>query len=590
MTRYYNSDDIVSEIQSRLDIVDIVSETVNLTRKGSRYWGKCPFHQEKTASFCVTPEKNMFYCFGCNTGGDIFTFVMKRDNLSFPEAVETLALKAGIDRTKKVTKQEFSQKKKVLTINLEAAKYYYQRLSNTSNKALDYLSKRNISIETAKKFQLGFADESWDSLVEYMLKKGYTPRDLETAGLAKRSENTNKYFDLFRNRLIFPIFAYNGDVVGFGGRVLDDGNPKYLNSPETDIFSKRKNLYGLYQAKEAIRKSNQIILVEGYIDCIKLHQYGITNVVASLGTAFTNEQAELIKKYAEEIIILYDGDEAGQRETAKVIDILSKEDIKIDVVTLPGSKDPDEFLDLYGKEDFLHFLKNNKISYIEFKLNRYIKNTNTLYIEDKAKIINYLKPDITRLNSQIERDYYIKLIAQKLKMEENTIYQEFNQNINLTWQKGIKRNKKQIIRNNKPYVNYAFEEKLLAHMLTDEKIYNRVINANAIEFFARPDVKRLAYIIKDYKNTPDADLEYIIREEKLENTWARIMLSIDDAPLKDYEISDFLKKVAIKKEQRKWQEMYQQLNSIGQEGDFNSMLTFVLNLNSIIKTTREGGI
>lgn len=590
MTRYYNSDDIVSEIQSRLDIVDIVSETVNLTRKGSRYWGKCPFHQEKTASFCVTPEKNMFYCFGCNTGGDIFTFVMKRDNLSFPEAVETLALKAGIDRTKKVTKQEFSQKKKVLTINLEAAKYYYQRLSNTSNKALDYLSKRNISIETAKKFQLGFADESWDSLVEYMLKKGYTPKDLETAGLAKRSENTNKYFDLFRNRLIFPIFAYNGDVVGFGGRVLDDGNPKYLNSPETDIFSKRKNLYGLYQAKEAIRKSNQIILVEGYIDCIKLHQYGITNVVASLGTAFTNEQAELIKKYAEEIIILYDGDEAGQRETAKVIDILSKEDIKIDVVTLPGSKDPDEFLDLYGKEDFLHFLKNNKISYIEFKLNRYIKNTNTLYIEDKAKIINYLKPDITRLNSQIERDYYIKLIAQKLKMEENTIYQEFNQNINLTWQKGIKRNKKQIIRNNKPYVNYAFEEKLLAHMLTDEKIYNRVINANAIEFFARPDVKRLAYIIKDYKNTPDADLEYIIREEKLENTWARIMLSIDDAPLKDYEISDFLKKVAIKKEQRKWQEMYQQLNSIGQEGDFNSMLTFVLNLNSIIKTTREGGI
>ncbi|NLB89187.1 MAG: DNA primase, partial [Syntrophomonadaceae bacterium] len=523
MTRYYN-EDVVSEIQSRLDIVDIISETVNLTRKGSRYWGKCPFHQEKTASFCVTPEKNMFYCFGCNTGGDIFSFVMKRDNISFPEALEILALKAGIDRSKKVSSQEFNHKRKVLTINLETAKYYQQRLSNTSNKAIDYLAKRNISQEIAKKFHLGFADESWDSLVEYMLKKGYTAKDLEKAGLAKHSENTNRYFDLFRNRLIFPIFSYTGDIVGFGGRVLDDSNPKYLNSPETDIFSKRKNLYGLYQAKEAIRKNNQIILVEGYIDCIKLHQYGITNVVASLGTAFTNEQAQLIKKYAEEVIILYDGDEAGQRETAKVIDILSKEDIKIDVVTLPGSIDPDEYLDLYGKEDFLHFLKNNKISYIEFKLNRYLNSTNTLYIEDKAKIINYLKPDIIKLKSQIEQDYYIRLLAQKLKVEENIIYREFNQNINLKRPEGIKRNKKQIIRNNKHYGNYAFEEKLLAHMLKDDEIFNRVINANAIEFFNKPDVKKLAYIIKDYKNESDVSLDQIIREQNLDNTWARIML------------------------------------------------------------------
>lgn len=589
MTRYYN-EDIVSEIRSRVDIVDIVSETVNLTRKGNRYWGKCPFHQEKTASFCVTPEKNMFYCFGCNTGGDIFTFLMKRDNIDFPEAIEILALKAGIERTKKVSKQDFSNKKKVLAINLEVAKYYHQCLINTSNKAINYLSKRNISKEMAEKFHLGFANESWNSLEDYMLKKGYSAKDLEIAGLVKRSDKTNRYFDLFRNRLIFPIFAYNGDIVGFGGRVLDGSNPKYLNSPETKIFSKRKNLYGLYQAKDSIRRSNQVILVEGYIDCIKLNQYGITNVVASLGTAFTNEQAELIKKYAEEVIILYDGDEAGQRETLKIIEVFSKDDIKIDIVTLPGSIDPDEYLDLYGKEDFLQFLKNNRINYIEFKLNRYLNKKNTLYIEDKAKIINNLKPDLIKLDSQIERDYYVKIIAQKLKVQENVIYQEISQNRNLTWREGIKRNKKQIIRDNIHYVNYTFEEKLLAQMLKDDEVFTKVIDANAIEFFTNPDLKKLAYIIKDYKNESETALDQIIREQKLENTWARIMLYFDEAPLKEYEISDFLKKVAINKKQRKWQEMYQQLNNIGQEGDFNSMLNFILNLNSMMKTTREGGI
>lgn len=589
MTRYYN-DDIVSEIQSRVDIVDVVSETVNLTRKGNRYWGKCPFHQEKTASFCVTPEKNMFYCFGCNTGGDIFSFLMKRDNIDFPEAIEVLALKAGIDRTKKVSNQEFNHKKKVLAINSEVAKYYHQSLINTSNKAIDYLSKRNITKEIASKFHLGFANEAWNSLEDYMVKKGYTAKDLELAGLVKYSDKTKKYFDLFRNRIIFPIFAYNGDIVGFGGRVLDDSIPKYLNSPETDIFSKRKNLYGLYQAKDAIRKTNQVILVEGYIDCIKLNQYGVTNVVASLGTAFTNEQANLIKKYAEEVIILYDGDEAGQRETLRVIEVLAKDDIKIDVLTLPGSIDPDEYLDLYGKEDFLQFLKNNKINYIEFKLNRYLNNANTLYIEDKAKIINYIKPDLVKLNSQIERDYYIKIIAQKLKVEENLIYREINQNLNLAWREGIKRNKKQIIRDNKHYVNYTFEEKLLAQMLKDDEVFTKVINENALEFFTKSDVKKLAYIIKDYKNESETVLDQIIREEGLENTWARIISYYDEAPLKEYEISDFLKKVAINKKQRKWQEMYQQLNNIGQDGDFNSMLSFVLNLNSIMKTTREGGI
>ncbi|HZK43815.1 MAG TPA: DNA primase [Syntrophomonadaceae bacterium] len=584
MTRYYN-DDIVEEIRSRIDIVELVSETVELTRKGNRYWGKCPFHGEKTASFCVTPEKNMFYCFGCNVGGDIFTFLMKSNNMDFPEALESLATKIGIEPVKASSNKEYNRKRQTIAINSAVAKYFQECLTQPDNPALEYLANRNITLAAADKFQVGYADEAWNSLENYMVKKGFSIEDLKLAGLIKYSEKAKRYYDLFRNRIIFPIFAYNGDIVGFGGRAIDDSMPKYLNSPETDIFSKRRNLYGLYQSKQLIRLSNQVILVEGYTDCIKLNQYGIENVVASLGTAFTNEQAQLIKKYAEAVIVLYDGDEAGQRETLRVIDVLVEDNIKIEVLTLPGSIDPDEYLDLYGKEDFLQFLKNNKVNPIEFKLNRYISKVEHLYIDDKIKIINNLRSDFSRISSELEKDYIIKLIARKLETEENLIYREFNLKSKTISSVGIKRNKKQIIKDNRYYINYSLEEKILATMIVDDDIFNRIAQYDVSKLFSQPDVKQLAYIIKNYKN--NIELEKIIREHGLETIWARIMLCSEEKPLKEYEINDFLKRVAINKEQRKWHEMYQKLDNISQNGDFESMLNFILSLDSIINTTRE---
>ncbi len=590
MTRY-NNNDLVGEIQSRIDIVDLVSETVDLTRKGNRYWGKCPFHQENTASFCVTPEKNMFYCFGCNTGGDIFTFVMKRDNLDFRGALDTLASKAGIQRASSTFSKGLGRRKRITSINTAVAEFYQQSLMQKKGQAKNYLTNRNINEAMINAFKIGYADESWDSLERYMLKQGYLAKDLREAGLIRYSEKANKNYDLFRNRIMFPIFSYNGEIIGFGGRVLDDQMPKYINSPETDIFSKGRNLYGLYQSQDFIRKLNQIILVEGYIDCIKLHQYGICNVAATLGTAFTKEQAELIKRNAEEVIILYDADEAGQRETLKVIDILSKSDIQINVVTLPGSIDPDEYLDLYGKEDFLYFLKNNKISYIEYKLNWYINEADEIYTKDKVRIINSLRPDYMNLNSAIEKDNVIKLISRKLEIRENIVYQEFNLNRRQADSGGIKRNKKQIIRDNKRYYdNYSLEEKIVATMLKDADIKEIILEHDILNILSEPKLKKVAFLIKEFADNDNLQLEELIRENEMETIWARILMCAETTNLESYELKDYLRQVVINREQEKWGAMHHKLASINDNGDFNSMLNFILSFKEIMRTTQEGGI
>ncbi len=578
----------MGEIQSRLDIVEIVAETVNLSRKGNRYWGRCPFHDEKTASFCVTPEKNMFYCFGCNTGGDMFSFIMKRDSLNFADALEVLAAKAGIEKVKTISTPELERKKRLIALNMTVAEYYHQVLTR-HDKVKQYLAKRNINPETINNFKLGYADDAWNSLEEFIVKKGFNLADLNHLGLIKKSEKTNNYFDIFRNRLIFPIHAPNGDVVGFGGRALDDDNmPKYLNSPESNIFSKRRNLYGLFQGREAIRQKNQVILVEGYMDCIKLHQYGINNVVASLGTAFTEEQAKLIKRYAEEVVILYDGDEAGQRETLKAIDVLVQENMIIDVITLPGLIDPDDYLDLYGKEDFLRFLKNNKINYIEFKLNRYINVITPNHIEDKVKIINMLSPDIKQIDSELKKDYLVKLIAQKLKIEENIIYREFTRNRDLRRQEGIKRNNKQIIRDNRPYANFTLEERILAAAIKNPNIFAKLEAFEAGEMYSDTKLNQIANIFKN--NRFDEEIELEIRANDLESSWAKIALAMEEAPIKDYELNDFLRIIIRNRKQRKWQDLQGELNVIKQNGNFDIMLNFILNLNTVINETREGGI
>ena len=591
MSTYDNR--VTREISERLDIVDIIGETVKLSRKGNRYWGLCPFHAEKTPSFSVTPERNMFYCFGCHAGGDIFSFIMKRDGLDFKEALEILAARAGIKlASSTLGSREQEHKKKVIEVNRAAAEFYYQMLlSQQGSVALKYLEKRGIKPETVSTYKLGYAPDQWNTLEEYLLKKGFSQEYVKLSGLIKRNENRNSYYDLFRKRIMFPIFQYNGDILGFGGRILDDTLPKYINTPETELYSKRQVLYGLYQARQAIRSSNEAVLLEGYMDCIKLQQAGINNCVASLGTALTKEQANLLCRYTENVLILYDGDEAGQRETLRAIDILAEEALKVQVVTLPAGKDPDDFLEIYGKEEFLQYIQNNKLSYIEFKINRYLKEEKTLNLEAKVKIVNALKNDLNSLKSPIEKDYYVKILAQKLLMEPNLIYRELrvaNQRHN-----PVDRNKIEISRDNIQYGNYSKDEKILAAMLKDEKTFAVIKDSLGLNFLARTEYKDILNIYDQLKGTREERLNklgIIMQQEGMTATYARIVFLMEEVDAKEVKVNEFVRRVQALKIEARWQKIYQQINFLKVEGDFEHLLKFILNLDSFLNETREGGI
>ncbi|MEN6325727.1 MAG: DNA primase [Syntrophomonas sp.] len=592
MTAFYD-DQLLMDIQSRLDIVDIVSETVKLNRKGNRYWGLCPFHEEKTGSFSVTPDKNMFYCFGCHAGGDMFSFVMKRDGTDFKETVEMLAAKAGIEIVKSVNKKEFDHRKRIFEVNQAAAEFYFKNLiSPSGGLAHEYLTKRGLTEATITKYQLGWAHDKWNVLEEYLLQKGFSQEHLKLSGLIKRSDKQQRFYDLFRKRIIFPIYQYNGDIIGFGGRVLDDSLPKYLNTPETEIFSKRNNLYGLFQAREAVRLQNEAIIVEGYMDCLKLQQAGIKHAVASLGTALTREQAMLLRRYTEKVTMIYDSDEAGQRETLRAIEILAGEGLKVSVVTLPGAKDPDEYLELCGKEEFLYYIQNNKLSDIEYKINRYLQEQKLLNLETKIRTINLVKDDIGQLNNELEKDYYVKYLAQKLMIEENLINRELkNQD---KYKTGIKRNNSKITRDNIKYGNYGVQDKILAAMLNRREAFNRIKSTIGLDFFANRDYRTLANTYdkllqgaeKDYLNK----LGLVAAEQGLGPTLARIMFLVeDDIKIENFELEEFIRKVKALKRKSQWQRIYSDLNNLEHEGDFNSLLRFIINLDQFLNSTREGG-
>ncbi|NLX02036.1 MAG: DNA primase [Syntrophomonadaceae bacterium] len=590
MTTYDNR--VSQEIADRLDIVDIVAETVKLTRKGNRYWGLCPFHAEKTPSFSVTPERNMFYCFGCHAGGDIFSFVMKRDGLDFKEALEMLAARAGVKLVSTSGSRDQEQRKKVIEVNRAAAEFYHQiLLSRQGGVVQKYLENRGIKQETILAYKLGYAPEQWNRLEEYLLKKGFSQEYVKLSGLIKRNENRNSYYDLFRNRLMFPIFQYNGDILGFGGRVLDDTLPKYINTPETELYSKRQVLYGLYQARQAIRSNNEAVLLEGYMDCIKLQQAGISNCVASLGTALTPEQARLLCRYTENVLILYDGDEAGQRETLRAIDVLAEEALKVQVVTLPAGKDPDDFLEINGKEEFLQYIQNNKLSHIEFKINRYLKEEKTINLEVKVKIINALKKDINNLKSPIEKDYYVKVLAQKMLMEPNLIYRELQ--LANKRQNPTDRNKTQISRDNIQYGNYSKDEKILAAMLKDEKTFAVIKDNLGLNFLARSEYKNILNIFDQLKGNQEerlVKLGEIMQQEGMAAVYARIVFLMEEINVEEAEVNEFICRVQALKIEARWQKIYQHINFLKVEGDFENLLKFVLNLDSFLNETREGGI
>ena len=364
------SEEILEKIKSQNDIVDVISERVRLKKAGRNFTGLCPFHNEKTPSFSVSQEKQIYKCFGCGEAGNVISFVMKEKNLPFIEAVKYLANRANIPLEIGNGEKSKSAKKKDLLyrVNVEAAKFFFSNLMNNKN-AKEYFLNRGIKEETIKKFGLGFANDSWNNLMFYLRKKGVSDILLEEAGLISVNKEKGRKYDRFRNRVMFPVFDYQGKVIGFGGRVLDDSKPKYLNSPETLVFQKGTNLYGLNFALKHNMNERYFVIVEGYMDLISLHQYGITNVVASLGTALTINQARLLKRYADKVVISYDADMAGQMATLRGLEVLRTAGFDVRVLSIPQGKDPDEYVRSNGKEAFLKLI-NSAAPLIDYRIKK----------------------------------------------------------------------------------------------------------------------------------------------------------------------------------------------------------------------------
>jgi len=362
----YYPEELIEEVRTRNDIVEVISGYVRLQKKGSNYFGLCPFHNEKSPSFSVSPGKQMYYCFGCGAGGNVITFLMEYENQTFPEAVRTLAQRAGIALPEaddsKEARQADSRRAKLLEINKEAAKYfYYQLRTERGSVGMEYLRKRELSDETMNHFGLGYANKYSNDLIQYLKSKGYSEDLIRDAGLCNVDEKHGMY-DKFWNRVMFPIQDINHRVIGFGGRVMGDGKPKYLNSPETEIFDKSRNLYGLNFARTS-RKGN-VILCEGYMDVIAMHQAGFTNAVASLGTAFTSQHAGVLKRYTDQVILTYDSDGAGIKAALRAIPILRDAGISARVLNMKPYKDPDEFIKNMGADAFKERIAQAKNSFL----------------------------------------------------------------------------------------------------------------------------------------------------------------------------------------------------------------------------------
>ena len=409
----YYPDELIEEVRSRNDIVDVISGYVRLTKKGSSYFGLCPFHNEKSPSFSVSREKQMYYCFGCGAGGNVFTFIMEYENYTFVEALKMLAERAGVELPEmeysKEAKEKADLKVSVLEVNKLAAKYYYAQLKTDHGKlAHEYLTKRKLSEETITAFGLGYSNKYSDDLYRYLKTKGYSDEVISKAGLISIDERKGVY-DKFWNRVMFPIMDVNNRVIGFGGRVMGDAKPKYLNSPETIVFDKSRNLYGLNRARTS--RKPYFLICEGYMDVIALHQAGFTNAVASLGTALTSGHASLIKRYVNEVYLTYDSDEAGTKAALRGIPILKEAGITAKIIRMDPYKDPDEFIKNLGAEAFeerIHKARNGFMFSLEILEKDYDMNSP----EGKTEFYNEVAKRLCNFEEEIERNNYIEAVAQ----------------------------------------------------------------------------------------------------------------------------------------------------------------------------------
>lgn len=419
------SDSFIQEVCERNDIVDVVSGYVSLPKRtGANLFGLCPFHSEKTPSFSVNPSRQIYHCFGCGKGGGVINFMMEIENLTFPEAVEALAKRANMTIPAEEQSEEGKKRARMLALNKEAARFFYSQLKTEAGKpAIQYMEKRQMDAQTIKKFGLGYAPDTWDSLRNAMKAQGFNDFEMHEAGLVKKGRKGG-FYDTFRNRLMFPVFDAKGNVIGFSGRILGDGEPKYLNSPETLVFNKSRNLFGLNLAKKT--KADYLILVEGNVDVFSLHQAGFDSAVASLGTSLTGEQARIMSNYKKEVIIAYDNDAAGQKAAQRAIKLLEQLDMNVRILQMEGAKDPDEFIKKKGRDAFQNLLDRSE-GQIEYRMKKIMEQYDLKEPEQKVSFLNDATDMLAELPNRMASEVYAGRLAAETGISKDVLMNEVEQ-------------------------------------------------------------------------------------------------------------------------------------------------------------------
>jgi DNA primase len=565
--------ELIDQIRDANDIVDLITEYVPLKKRGKNYVGLCPFHTEKDPSFNVIPTKQIFYCFGCQEGGNVIHFLMKHEKLGFVEAVKLLAKRANIPLPKRTVDRQKTQALDKLYYANEAANEYFRKSfyrEEPGKKARQYLNKREFDPEIIKQFSLGYAPDDWEGFIGFAKTKDMEMEVLNQAGLVVPRSESSGFYDRFRNRIIFPIFNLSGKVVGFGGRVLDEKDePKYLNSPETPIYQKGKILYGLNFSKDEIRKKGNAVLVEGYVDLLSLYQAGIKNVVASSGTAFTPDQARLLSRYAEKIYLLFDADMAGQSATFRSVDLLFSEGVEVFVVSLPKGEDPDSFVKKFGAEEVAKKIEQAQ-TFIDFKRNSLPKDFEELSLKEQEKVIFDLAETAKKITDDVRRNLFVKKIGQAFKIDETPIFKMMGKRT----AKGTFTPKKET--STFPVtVQEKIEMGILRILMEDEKLMKLTEGKLELDDFSTPEHKEIFQLLRlSSGKSVRISLSALLDKTKNEGT-NQILSRIAAMDLGTAELSiqlaDHLKTLNNLKKDKKIKMLKESIKRAEQQGDMETV-------------------
>ncbi len=583
-------EEIINDILDRIDIVELISGYIPLKRAGRNFKTLCPFHHEKTPSFMVNPTRQIYHCFGCNAGGNAYSFLMKYERLEFPEAVEMLAKKVGVQLP--IVSSESSLKESNLNKQLyqqlyqanELASIYYHKLLETEEgkRGLFYLRKRGLKDETIAKFKLGYAHNAWDGLLNFARSKGFKLEILERAGLIIPREGGG-HFDRFRDRVIFPILEVRGKVIGFGGRALNEESlPKYMNSPETAVYSKGRHLYGLNFALEHIKEIDFVIIVEGYLDLITPHQFGLKNIVSSLGTALTTEQIRLLKRYTKDVVMVYDADQAGEAASLRGLDLLIEEGLNVKVVNLPQGFDPDDYVRQKGISNFQEEIKAAR-DLFGYKLNLLVTKYNPKSLEDKIKIINEMLPTISKVENAVLKSCYIKSLSESLSVAEESLLIELKKVKEKTYRNLSDEDRASFIR-----LDVKPAEKLILRlMLEDNEFIRECKERLVLADFQSPNAKKIAEVLFEFnsqnkKISPNKLINYF-RDDRTSQLVSSLIASDEEIIDRKKTFEDCIKRVKKDGRENRLKTIENEIKSIQASKDETRLEKLMAESNRLIK-------